>query len=207
MKKFDRLPPEQRRKEIKAAALILFNEKGFAATTMENIVDKVSLSKGGVYRLYASTAAILSDLMMDGMRLRNAYYAARVQEEKAAGRPLTLSFLIEMIADSLLLYPEFSAVYVEFLWEKRRNPELEALYQTICARSIEETAALIRQYGADDLLLSGEVSLETLTELMNAATLSLHILRLEDFFSANRESLCKAIELILTSCKGENDHA
>ena len=35
MKKFDRLPPEKRKEEIKAAAMELFLNKGFAATTME----------------------------------------------------------------------------------------------------------------------------------------------------------------------------
>lgn len=197
MKKFDRLPPEQRKAEIQAAALKLFNEKGFAATTMENIVEQVSLSKGGVYRLYPSTAAILSDLMLEGMRLRNAFYAAQVQKEAAAGKSLTLESLVEIITRSLLIYPEFSSVYVEFLWEKRRDPALQELYQQICASAIEETSALLKQYGADEILLSRKVSLELLTELMNGAILSLHILNLQEPFSAHREQLSAAITHIL----------
>ena len=198
MKKFDRLPPEQRKEEIRSAALELFREKGFSATTMENIVKRVSLSKGGVYRLYPSTAAILSDLMLEGMRLRNAYYEARVRQETAEGRPLTLSFLVEMIGDSLTIYPEFSSTYVEFLWEKRRNPELETVYRQVCAASMAETSELIRRYGADSLLSADPDTLERLTELMNATVLSLHVLGLEKPFSAHRAELCEAVVRLLS---------
>lgn len=198
MKKFDRLPPEQRKEEIRAAALAVFLEKGFAAATMENIVERVSLSKGGVYRLYPSTAAILSDLMLDGMRLRNSYYATRVEETAAAGRALTLPVLVEMIGDSLLLYPDYSAIYVEFLLEKRRNPELEAVYQQVCAAGMEETAALIHRCGAESLLSADPEMLARLTDLMNAAVLSLHVLHLEQTFTAHRAELNGAIVRLLT---------
>ena len=159
---------------------------------MENIVQKVSLSKGGVYRLYPSTTEILKDLMIEGMRLRNAFYEQQVQQRIAAGQPLTLAFLVEMICDSLLLYPDFSAVYVEFLWEKQRSSDLQQAYQQICAESIQETLALMQRYGADRLL-QGHASLETLTELMNAAILSLRILNLQEFFAAHKADICAAI--------------
>ena len=201
MKKFDRLPPEQRRAEIRSAALSLFGEKGFAATTMENIVEHVSLSKGGVYRLYSSTEAILKDLMLQGMHLRNDYYAQQVQQEMEAGRELTLPFLLNIIGDSLLLYPEFSSVYVEFLWEKRRNPELEALYQDICTKTVEETRILIHRCGADSLLLENPKLLERLTELMNAAVLSLHVLDLKE----GKELLFAAMDNMLT-LEGKGEH-
>ena len=200
MKKFDRLPLPQRKEEIQAAALELFREKGFAATTMENIVQAVSLSKGGVYRIYPSTAAILSDLMLCGMRLRNAYYEKRTRAWITRGHPLTLELLVDMIADSLLLYPDFSAVYVEFLWEKQRNQELEALYQQICATTVEETQALMLRYGAD-ALLPGENTLRRLTDLMNAAVLSLHVLGLEAEFESKKSLLCAAIVKLLQENK------
>ena len=197
MKKFDRLPPEARKQEIQSAALGLFSTKGFAATTMENIVEQVSLSKGGVYRLYSSTSAILADLMLSGMHLRNAYYEQRVQQEIDAGRPLTLPFLVEMIGDSMLLYPEISAVYVEFLWEKQRSPELEALYQEICRTTVEETLTLIRRYGAESLLLTGQDSLVRLTEIMNATILSLRVLGMDEDFQRRKTQICAAITQIL----------
>lgn len=197
MKKFDRLPLEKRKEEIQAAALEVFGQKGFAATTMENIVEKVSLSKGGVYRIYSSTAEILSDLMITGMHLRNTFYVERVKKETGEGRQLTLPFLVEMIGDSLLLYPEFSGIYVEFLWEKQRNPKLQECYRKICETTIQETTALIREYGAGELLLADQATLQKLTELMNATILSLHVLDLREHFEDHRKQICEAITMIL----------
>lgn len=190
MKKFDRLPPEKRKEEIKAAAMELFLKKGFAATTMENIVEKVSLSKGGLYRLYPSTADILSDLMIDGMRLRNAFYIQRATEVMEKGEKLKVEEIADMICDSLLLYPEVSALYVEFLWEKRRNEKLETLYQEICTTSIVETMKLIESCRAGDVL--DLKTMEIITELMNTAILGIHILGMEESFLKNKEVL-KAI--------------
>ena len=135
---------------------------------------------------------------VEGMRLRNDYYAARVEENAAAGRALTLPVLVEMIGDSLLLYPDYSAIYVEFLLEKRRNPELEAVYQQVCAAGMEETAALIHRCGAESLLSADPEMLARLTDLMNAAVLSLHVLHLEQTFTAHRAELNGAIVRLLT---------
>lgn len=176
MKKFDRLPKEERKREIMAASLELFNEKGFRATTMEDVVSRVSLSKGGVYRLYPSTVAILSDLMLSGMRMRNAYYAEAARKEIGAGRALTLDFLIGMIADSLFMAPEVSALYSEFLWEKRRIPELEALWKEIERTSSEETVSLMEAYGADGILGADGEMLGRITELMNAFTIAITVM-------------------------------
>ena len=190
MKKFERLAPELRREEIQTAALSLFLEKGFAATTMENIVSRVSLSKGGVYRIYPSTAAILSDLMLKAMRMRNEFYAERV---RSLSGPLDLDTVIGIVVDSLLLFPEYSRVYVEFLWEKQRNPDLEALYQQICATTVEETAALVSSCGSP---IDPE-ALQKLTDIMNGAILSIHVLGRQAYFTENRDLLCRAIGALL----------
>ena len=177
MKKFERLSPEQRKMEIRRAAMTLFLQKGFRATTMENIVSRVSLSKGGVYRLYGSTEAILEDLILEGMRLRNAYYAEEIQ--KLSRKDLTLRKIVTVVADSLLIHEDFSRVYVEFLWEKQRSPRLEALYRHICQVSVEETTELILSCGAEKILLEDESRIGKLTDLMNTAILGIRVLGLD----------------------------
>ena len=191
MKKFDRLPQEQRRQEIRGAALELFCEKGFGATTMENIVSRVSLSKGGVYRIYPSTESILEDLMLTGMHLRNAYYEEQVRKRMEAGEGLTLSWLVELVGDSLLLYPDIAAVYVEFLWEKRRSPRLEALYRQIVETTTGETLALMEKYGADSLC--SRHGMELLTEYMNGTILSLQVLDLRQEYESHRNEITQVI--------------
>lgn len=195
MKKFDRLPLQQRKEEIMAAAMELFRIKGFAATTMENIVQQVSLSKGGVYRIYPSTSAILGDLILSGMHLRNAYYEQRIVQEQTAGNSLTPELLVRIIAESLLMYPQISSIYVEFLWEKQRNAQLESLYQQICDTTVRETTELIKKYGAGSILLADDSTLRRLTDAMNGAILSLHVLNLRK--SISPDSLSPIIMNIL----------
>ena len=51
---------EKRKLEILEAAKKCFLEKGFQNTTMEDVIEKVSLSKGGVYYHYSSTYETVS---------------------------------------------------------------------------------------------------------------------------------------------------
>lgn len=197
MKKFDRLPPEQRRQEICTAALRLFREKGFAATTMENIVSEVSLSKGGVYRIYPSTAAILSDLILQGMHLRNDFYLEAVRSRLAAGIAPDAKFVADTIVESLLQFQAFSEVYVEFLWEKRRNPELETLYQQIYETTAKETAALIGSFGVPPDSEGFPERMKLLADAMNAAILSIHVLSLRDAVTEKKEMLSELLLRLL----------
>ena len=199
MKKFERLPVEERQNEIMHAAIGLFLEKGFKATTMENIVSKTTLSKGGVYRIYPSTTAILSDIMIHGMHMRNAFYEEYVKKLALEGKALTLPDLVHMIASSLLLSPEVSRIYVEFLWEKQRNEELEKLYEDIENTTIVETNRLISKAGLEGMLPENGEIMKHLQDLMNSAILSMHTLSLFPYFETHMEAIEKAITTILLS--------
>ncbi len=182
MKKFDRLPLESRKAEIQSAAAKLFLEKGFRATTMENVVAGVSLSKGGVYRIYPSTTAILSDIILEGMRERNRYYQQRAAEIDAENRPLSVTDIVDTICDGMLLLPEVSALYVEFLIEKRHNPELEALYQNICEETMRATGELLEHLKLPEKFKLDITLLWRITDVMNTAILGIVVLgRREDF--------------------------
>ena len=207
MKKFDRLPPEQRRQEICTAALRLFREKGFAATTMENIVSEVSLSKGGVYRIYPSTTAILTDLMLQGMHLRNDFYAEAFRSRLAAGLPPDVKFAADTIVESLLQFPEYSAVYVEFLWEKKRRPELERVYEQICETTVQETAALLRHLDPRLWTLAKPETMKLLADAMNAAVLSIHVLGLEETVAAKKQLFSQLLLQLLSYEKGDESDA
>ena len=60
-----RLPADVRKKEIREGAKEIFLKKGFNNTTMEDVIDRVGMSKGGVYRHYKNTSDMLYDLMID----------------------------------------------------------------------------------------------------------------------------------------------
>ena len=58
MAKFIRKSRKERRSEILAAALKVFLKKGYRQTTMEDIINETTLSKGGVYYHFGSTKEI-----------------------------------------------------------------------------------------------------------------------------------------------------
>jgi len=59
MAKVVRKSKEERENEICSAAKYMFLEKGFKQTTMEDVIEKTTLSKGGVYRYFKSTREIM----------------------------------------------------------------------------------------------------------------------------------------------------
>lgn len=204
MKRFERRAPEERKAEIKAAATQLFLEKGFNATTMENIVERVSLSKGGVYRIYPSTGAILSDIILDGMHVRNAFYERRAQELAASSGCLDARVLAQVVCEGMLLSPEVAALYAEFLMEKRRSFDLEQLYQDICRATVRETLALVERFGSVGLPRLDEERLLLLADIMNAAILGIVVLGRRREFAVYQEAFIALLASFLGE-EGESD--
>ncbi|MDO5717037.1 MAG: helix-turn-helix domain-containing protein [Tissierellia bacterium] len=61
---------KQRKREICMAAKDVFIRKGFKNTTMEDVIEAVGMSKGGVYYYYKSTLEMLIDLCFIGAEYR-----------------------------------------------------------------------------------------------------------------------------------------
>ena len=57
--------PDQRKREIIAAAIELLYEKGISGFTMDAVVARSVLSKGGVYRFYKNRDELLADVFQD----------------------------------------------------------------------------------------------------------------------------------------------
>ena len=66
------------RNKILAAARTLFAAKGFSAVTMQDICDSTNLSRGGLYRHYASTAEVFTAIINEEQKAAlNALDAAK----------------------------------------------------------------------------------------------------------------------------------
>ena len=196
MKKFERLERNAREEEIQLAAIKLFNEKGFKAVTMQDIVDNVSLSKGGVYRIYPSTVEILNDLIIKGMRLRNEYYLDYLKEIDN----FDMKSLVDMVIDSLFIYPDISSIYVEFLIEKSHNQKLEKLYQEIYLQSFIETKDLFNQNSAD-ISLDVQEMLKALADVMNVLIIAIKLLDLRETIIQDKALIS---ELVMTLLKNKS---
>ena len=67
-----RLSKEKRREQIKEVALKLFIENGYSKTTMDEIVQEVGISKGGMYHHFSNKEEIFLELLKDGRQYRKS---------------------------------------------------------------------------------------------------------------------------------------
>ena len=65
-----RLSREKRREQIKEIALKLFVENGYSKTTMDEIIQVVGISKGGMYHHFSNKEEIFLELLKDGSQYR-----------------------------------------------------------------------------------------------------------------------------------------
>ena len=59
-----------RKKQILEAAMALFNEKGFEKTSVQDILDKMGISKGALYHYFLSKEDILREIIQNRINAR-----------------------------------------------------------------------------------------------------------------------------------------
>lgn len=93
------------RKKILEASRKLFAAKGFSAVTMQDICDSAGLSRGGLYRHYASTAEVFAAIIKEEQA---AAFAALENAKKLKISPDTILFSFLRSRIGQLLKPESS---------------------------------------------------------------------------------------------------
>ena len=183
MAKRVRKTAEERREELLDVAASLFVEKGFQATTMEDVVAASGMSKGGVYHYFKSTEDLLYALMQRGSRYRMAVF----REELANySQPPGLAFLADGIINKMLDQGPLISIYVMFLQEVKRNPRLAALLQ----RLEEETSALVEEAPEElRVLLMPAVNDPFLIGIINTFLLGCDVLEKGAVFEEHRDYL------------------
>lgn len=122
---------EERKKEICQAAKEVFLEKGYEPTTMEDIINKTSLSKGGVYHHYSRT----KDILFDIMRYHNEAYlemeiSQNILEEKADWEEM-LDKLLDAIMDKMIRRTPERKLFAIFMAMIPFDPEAEEEYRKL----------------------------------------------------------------------------
>jgi len=142
MSNYKRKSAEERRSEILEAATAIFLEKGYLATTMEDIIAETTLSKGGFYHYYNNTREIMTDLIRqknyNDLGNSERLFEARTKEElrriiadifvdrmfdDSPQHKLHLMMAYELVYDDafLALYQEQEQETLTFLVEAVRN--------------------------------------------------------------------------------------
>jgi AcrR family transcriptional regulator len=101
-------PPDERRREILAAATRLFRERGFDPTTVQAIAAEAGVAAGTVYLYFPSKDALLVALQEDyeaGLLDRFAEVAeALLADEAERGEDVTYEETVDRLVDGLVDY-------------------------------------------------------------------------------------------------------
>jgi AcrR family transcriptional regulator len=155
-KKRIRLSPEIRRKQILEAALVEFGRRGFAATSIARIAERVGISKGNVYVHFSSKDEIFETLLKSLSSVGKAQ-GNWSRLETAQDVPGFIDNLIDATYASLT--PEALAVLRMTIAEGHRVPDILAKWQEANLRERAERQATI-----DDQVAAGRIKRGPLTD-------------------------------------------
>ena len=110
------------REEILAAAAQIFREKGYHATSMQDIAEAVNLQKGSLYHHIHSKEEILASLLDRALDL----LILSMQEVMASSQPVEekLRAAMRMYADNIAVHSDLAAVLL--LEYRNLSPRLRA---------------------------------------------------------------------------------
>lgn len=185
-----RLSEQERRQEILEAARKCFLEKGFSDTTMEAVIERTSLSKGGVYRYYSSTSQMLADLMKKGTvhrfeLLREACNTHITELSQKLELEQVIDCLVDCIYQKIIDENPYKKLYALFLLELPRNKELAKLKEELTVHFF----TLLSQEIYAKVLPAQIFSNEVLINFINAMIVAVEIMNMRESFKAQPDFL------------------
>ena len=109
-----KMEADERKEQIRQAAMKVFLDKGFRNTVMNDIMEATGLSRGGLYHHYGSTYEILYDIMVEGNLNRKDIIQKSINDE---GLILSPHLFSRMIIDKILADNDYAKLYIMFLCE------------------------------------------------------------------------------------------
>ena len=184
-----KMEADERKKQIRQAAMKVFLDKGFRNTVMNDIMETTGLSRGGLYHHYGSTYEILYDIMVEG----NKYREKIIYDEINKTSQDFSEVLSEIILEKMLYQSDFVSIYAMFLQELNHDDKLKDLYEKLKKSSSDIILMLF------DEDVRGELSeaIELITDLINTFILGCEVLNARENFVNNKLVLKKMIGIIL----------
>lgn len=186
-----RLEPHERKTEILKAAIEVFRHKGFVATTMEDIVNATSLSKGGVYYYYSNTIDILHAIMQAGSAYRNRVIQSGLDSLKKGSETV---FIAEKMIEKIVDTNPYMDIYVEFLIAKKDNEKLEHLFKTL---QEEARQTFLKLMGKEHAWFTSDEVYDFLTHFINSLIIGANVLGARESFIKKRSLLVSLVKELL----------
>ena len=176
---------EKRKLEILEAAKKCFLEKGFQNTTMEDVIEKVSLSKGGVYYHYGSTYEMIYDFMKLGIK-----YRGEKNKTIDTSKLTSLDAITEIMMERIYDENEFKSIYAIFLKLQNEDKRLCEMFENLKETNTE---ILLSAFPPNDKL-SSIFEDEFLVTFVNTLILGYESLNQKEIFIENKETIKKMLE-------------
>lgn len=190
-----RLSREERKLEIQDAARKKFLEKGYRNTTMEDIIEETTLSKGGFYNYYKSTSDILYDIMSNGNNYRRNMIKKYLQKNKSYSKDQKIS---EILTEKMTDDNSFMPLYVMFLQEINHDENLRKLYENLKYEVIKDLFSF-----DDEIFLENKKIFmnDFIISFMNSIMLGSEILEEREVFIQNRDVLIEMVKTCIECLK------
>jgi AcrR family transcriptional regulator len=138
-----RLPPEERREAILSAALSAFSDLGYTQATLNDVADRLGVTKGCLYHYFESKEQLLVELIQD--RIGSAVSAAQELPTAGRSRDEVLRALIERLWQ-YFQQPDQAAVAILAMTELPKVPEGgRLLFDEVVSRSRQRLRNLLEQ--------------------------------------------------------------
>lgn len=190
----------ERKREILQAALSVFLETGIADATMEKIIARTSLSKGGVYHYYSNPRQMLVDIFMEGNQNRLRIMRDSLRRDHLLPGDLRNSErLAAVLTDKVLNDLPESKLYALFLIEARKDPVLQNLYREIVEACRKEIAVFLGDSAPE--LAENEDLFEGTTHLLNMLIVGYQCLGAREYLTTRRDSVEAILNVFLSRNK------
>ena len=176
---------EKRKLEILEAAKKCFLDKGFQNTTMEDVIEKVSLSKGGVYYHYGSTYEMIYDFMKLGIK-----YRGEKNKTIDTSKLTSLDAITEMMMERIYDENEFKSIYAIFLKLQNEDKRLCEMFENLKETNTE---ILSSTFPLNDKL-SSIFEDEFLVTFVNTLILGYESLNQKEIFIENKKTIKKMLK-------------
>ena len=184
-----KMEADERKKQIRQAAMKVFLDKGFRNTVMNDIMETTGLSRGGLYHHYGSTYEILYDIMVEG----NKYREKIIYDEMNKTSQDFSEVLSEIILEKMLYQSDYVSIYAMFLQELNHDDKLKDLYKKLKKSSSDSILMLFDEDVRGELC----AAIELITDLINTFILGCEVLNARENFANNKLALKKMIGVVL----------
>src|SRR5215475_10466677 len=140
---------ERTRQRLLAEAQRLFRERGYAATSLEQIAEAAEVTKGAIYGHFASK----EDLMLSALEAAPAPDYSASLNDQSRPLPERLAAFGRSVAAEHPGDTEELAMYLEFFAALLRAPDALRRYSTRLERRIQDLAADTEELAADGTAL------------------------------------------------------